>query len=67
MPVIFYDLETFGLSPSGDRIAEFAGILTDDRLDLLEQPYELRALPPPDYLASPGACLTTGITPQAAM
>ncbi|MFP4210903.1 MAG: exonuclease domain-containing protein [Alkalispirochaeta sp.] len=67
MPVIFYDLETFGLSPRGDRIAEFAGILTDDRLDLLEQPYELRALPPPDYLASPGACLTTGITPQAAM
>jgi len=67
MPVIFYDLETFGLSPRGDRIAEFAGILTDDRLDLLEQPYELRALPPPDYLASPGACLTTGITPQAAL
>lgn len=65
--IIFYDLETFGTHPGCDRIAEFAGILTDEELDLLEQPYELRCLPPPDYLATPGACLTTGITPQAAL
>lgn len=67
VPIIFYDLETFGTHPGRDRIAEFAGILTDDRLDLMEQPYELRCVPPPDYLASPGACLTTGITPQVAL
>jgi len=67
MPIIFYDLETFGLSPAHDRIAEFAGILTDDSLELLEQPYELRCLPPPDYLAQPEASLTTGITPQMAL
>lgn len=65
--IIFYDLETFGTHPGRDRIAEFAGILTDEHLDLQEHPYELRCLPPPDYLASPGACLTTGITPQAAL
>ncbi len=67
MPTIFYDLETFGLSAAHDRIAEFAGILTDDALELMEQPYELRCLPPPDYLADPMACLTTGITPQMAL
>jgi exodeoxyribonuclease I len=67
MPIIFYDLETFGLSPSVDRIAEFAGIVTDDALELLEQPWELRCVPPSDYLATPEACLTTGITPQMAL
>jgi exodeoxyribonuclease-1 len=66
VPVLFYDLETFGLRPGADRIAEFAGILTDDELSLRDQPWEHRCLPPPDMLASPGACLTTGITPQMA-
>ncbi len=67
MPIIFYDLETFGLSPARDRIAEFASIVTDDALELMEQPSELRCVPPSDYLAMPEACLTTGITPQMAL
>ena len=66
VPVLFYDLETFGRNAWQDRIAEFAGIVTDDRLDLLEQPTELRCIPPPDYLAHPGASLTNGITPVMA-
>lgn len=66
VPFLFYDLETFGRSPALDRIAEFAGIVTDDTLDLLEQPHELRCIPPADYLAHPGASLTNRITPQDA-
>lgn len=66
MPILFYDLETFGRSPARDRIAEFAGIITDDHLDLLEQPRELRCIPPPDYLAHPEACLKNRVTPQDA-
>ncbi len=66
VPFLFYDLETFGRSPGSDRIAEFAGILTDERLDLLEQPYELRCIPPHDYLAHPAACLVNRISPQDA-
>jgi len=66
VPFLFYDLETFGRSPSRDRIAEFAGIVTDDELNLLEQPHELRCVPPGDYLVHPGATLTNRITPQDA-
>lgn len=66
MPYLFYDLETFGTNAARDRIAEVAMLRTDDALELTDQPFEMRCLPPPDYLAHPEACLTTGITPQAA-
>ncbi len=65
--IFWYDLETFGLSPFSDRIAQAAGIRTDLDLNVIGDPVELFCKPSPDYLPSPSACLVTGITPQAAM
>ncbi len=31
---LFYDLETFGINPQLDRIAQFACIRTDESLDV---------------------------------
>ena len=33
----WYDYETFGLSPKVQRIAQFAGIRTDEDLNILEE------------------------------
>lgn len=66
MPVLFYDLETFGVRPARDRIAEFAAVRTDDELRKREEHVSIRCVPPPDYLPTPAACLKTGITPQFA-
>ncbi len=62
----WYDLETFGLNPKHDRIAQFAGIRTDSDLNFIdgEEPIVLYCKLSDDYLPDPGACLVTGITPQ---
>ena len=60
----FYDLETSGLSPSDDRIMQFAGQRTDLNLHPLDDPVNLLVKLPDDTLPSPGAILTTKITPQ---
>jgi len=62
----FYDLETFGLDPRTDRIAQFAGMRTDEDLEPEGERVILYCKPTPDYLPSPWSCLVTGITPQVA-
>lgn len=65
--MFWYDLETFGLSPFTDRIAQFAGVRTDMDLNIIDDPVILYCKPTPDYLPTPQSCLVTGITPQIAM
>lgn len=60
----WYDLETFGVNPRYDRIAQFAGIRTDEDLNPIGEPDMFYCQPVDDYLPDPGACLVTGITPQ---
>jgi len=60
----WYDLETFGISPQFDRIAQFAGIRTDLDLNPISEPDMFYCKPALDCIADPEACLITGITPQ---
>lgn len=60
----WYDLETFGLNPSYDRIAQFAGRRTDMDLNPIGDPIILYCKLSADYIPDPAACLVTGITPQ---
>lgn len=62
----FYDLETFGLNPREDRIAQFAGIRTDMDFNIIGQPINIYCQPPEDYIPDPNAILITGITPEEA-
>ena len=63
--LLWYDLETFGLHPQWDRIAQFAAIRTDDRFEEVADPIEVHCRVSPDYLPDPDACIITGLTPQA--
>ncbi len=60
----FYDLETSGLSSSDDRIMQFAGQRTNLNLEVVGDPINLIVKLDNDTLPSPGAILTTKITPQ---
>ncbi|MDD4258230.1 MAG: exodeoxyribonuclease I [Sphaerochaetaceae bacterium] len=60
----WYDLETFGLDPRYDRIAQFAGIRTTMNLQQIGDPEVLYCRLSDDYLPDPLACLVTRITPQ---
>jgi len=60
----FYDLETSGLSPFDDRIMQFAGQRTTLDFKPLGDPVNLLVKLNDDTLPSPGAILTTKITPQ---
>lgn len=62
----FYDLETFGLNPKEDRIAQFAGIRTDENFNIIDEPINIYCQPPEDYIPDPESILITGITPQEA-
>ena len=59
----WYDYETFGLSPKTQRIAQFAGIRTDEDLNIINE-HMFYCKPTYDSLPSPEACSITGITPQ---
>lgn len=60
----FYDLETSGFSPRYDRIMQFAGQRTNDNLEPVGEPVNILVKMTDDTLPSPGAILTTHITPQ---
>lgn len=62
----WYDFETFGADPRRDRAAQFAGIRTDESLNIIGDPLVCYCKPANDFLPDPGACLITGITPQLA-
>jgi exodeoxyribonuclease-1 len=64
--ILWYDLETFGLEPRYDRVAQFAAVRTDERLEALGDKHLLYCRPGPDYLPNPLSCLVHGITPQYA-
>ncbi len=62
----WHDYETFGVNPRWDRPCQFAGLRTDDSLNVIGDPVNILCQPPEDYLPEPEACLITGITPQSA-
>ena len=60
----WYDLETFGISPQYDRVAQFAGIRTDINLNPISEPDMFYCKTSLDTFVDPESCLITGITPQ---
>lgn len=62
--LFWYDYETFGMNPRWCGIAQFAGIRTDEDLQMVGQPVMVYCQPPQDSWPDPTACLITGITPQ---
>jgi exodeoxyribonuclease-1 len=63
----WHDYETFGLDPARDRPVQFAGIRTDENLNIIGEPLNIMARPAPDTLPHPMSSLITGITPQQAL
>jgi exodeoxyribonuclease I len=63
----WHDYETWGIDPSIDRPAQFAGVRTDEALNIIGEPLQLYCKPAPDILPHPEACLVTGIAPQRAL
>ncbi|WXU00389.1 MAG: Exodeoxyribonuclease I [Catillopecten margaritatus gill symbiont] len=59
----WYDYETFGINPKTARISQFAGIRTDEHLNILNE-HMFYCKPTNDCLPSPEACAVTGISPQ---
>ncbi|HMW47888.1 MAG TPA: exodeoxyribonuclease I, partial [Cellvibrionaceae bacterium] len=62
----WHDYETWGIDPSIDRPCQFAGVRTDEDLNIIEEPLRLYCQPAIDILPNPEACLVTGIAPQKA-
>ena len=60
----WYDLETSGVDPKWDRIVQFAGVRTDQDLNVIGDEYCTYVRLPDDVLPKPDASLVTGITPQ---
>jgi len=65
--IYWHDYETFGADPRRDRAVQFAGIRTDEALNIIGEPLLMYCKPAPDMLPHPQACLITGITPQKAL
>jgi exodeoxyribonuclease-1 len=63
----WHDYETFGLDPARDRPVQFAGIRTDEKLNIIGEPLNIMARPAPDTLPHPMSSLITGIIPQQAL
>ena len=62
----WHDYETWGTDPSVDRACQFAGVRTNDKLEIVGEPLVIYCRPPADILPRPEACLVTGISPQEA-
>ncbi|MDP3559852.1 MAG: exonuclease domain-containing protein, partial [Legionellaceae bacterium] len=60
----WYDYETFGIDPKGDRPAQFAGIRTNLDLEEIDAPVKVYCKPSLDALPSATSCFITSITPQ---
>lgn len=65
--IYWYDFETFGNDPRRDRASQFAGIRTDEDLNIIGDPLVMYCKPADDFLPNPMACLITGIAPQKAL
>lgn len=64
--IYWYDYETFGSDPRRDRACQFAGVRTDESLNIIDDPLVIYCRPALDILPDPEACLITGISPQEA-
>ena len=64
--IYWYDFETFGADPRRDRACQFAGVRTDEDLNIIGEPLVIYCSVADDFLPNPFACLVTGITPQVA-
>ncbi len=62
--IVWYDYETFGISPKYDRVSQYGSIRTDEDLNLIEEPVKIYNRPTPDFVPSLEASLVTGIVPQ---
>jgi len=62
--IYWYDLETFGIDSRRDRIAQFAGIRTDEALNVISEPLIHYCQLSDEILPDPVSCLVTGITPS---
>jgi exodeoxyribonuclease I len=63
----WHDYETWGEVPAQDRPSQFAGIRTDEDLNVIGEPLMIYCKPTDDLLPKPEACLVTGLTPQVAL
>jgi exodeoxyribonuclease-1 len=63
----WHDYETWGAKVSVDRPSQFAGVRTDEDLNILGEPLVEYCKPAPDILPQAEACLVTGISPQLAL
>jgi exodeoxyribonuclease-1 len=63
----WHDYETFGVDPARDRPVQFAGVRTDEDLNIIGEPLNIMARPAPDTLPHPISSIITGITPQQAL
>ena len=63
----WHDYETSGIDPRCDRAVQFAGVRTDEELNIIGEPLMIYARPADDMLFHPVASLITGITPQLAL
>ena len=61
MSFVFYDTETTGTSTHFDQILQFAAILTDDELNVVDQ-FEIRCRLLPHVVPGPKAMQVTGVT-----
>ena len=64
---LWHDYETFGLSPSMDRPAQFAAMRTDEELNICEKPMCFYCQPAADALPSAQSISITGILPQTCL
>lgn len=66
MSATFYwhDYETSGTDPARDRPMQFAGVRTDENLNVVGKPLVQFCKLPPDCLPHPAASQVTGLTPQ---
>lgn len=62
----WHDYETTGTDPRYDRPLQFAGVRTDEALNIIGEPLMLYAKPATDVLMHPQAALVTGLTPVKA-
>nr|WP_183460916.1 exodeoxyribonuclease I [Microbulbifer rhizosphaerae] len=63
----WHDYETWGTNPAADKPSQFAGIRTDEDLNITGEPLMLYCRPADDCLPQPMASLVTGISPQRAL
>lgn len=63
----WHDYETFGTDPFRSRPVQFAGVRTDEDLNIIGEPLNIYARLAPDTLPQPMSTLITGITPQESL